>query len=201
MAQRNVEKRPASTITVPTSATAPATTWAVVRVTVRALVSRFETRIICTLRLPSWLDYMHAKNLDAYLVQADGINALMPQARRLLELRQVFLEVLPKPLAGFATVANYRQGKIVVFATNAAIAAKLKLLSPALMDRFATRGLQVTALTIEVQPGNDAERARPKAAVLTDTARRALAELASQLTESELKTTIATMAENKVSKR
>ncbi len=144
---------------------------------------------------------MHSKNLDAYLVQADGINSLMPQAKRLLELRQILLEVLPKPLAEFATVANYRQGKIVIFAANAAIAAKLKLLGPAIKDRFVTRGLQVTSLEIEVQPGQGVGSARAKTAILTDTARQALASLASQLAESKLKSTISTMAAQKVSKR
>jgi len=144
---------------------------------------------------------MHSKNLDAYLVQADGINSLMPQAKRLLELRQVLLEILPKQLANFATVANYRQGKIVIFAANSAIAAKLKLLGPVLMDRFTTRGLQVTALDIEVQPGPGTASTRPKEAVLTDTARQALAGLASQLAESKLKSTISAMAGHKVGKR
>jgi hypothetical protein len=147
------------------------------------------------------LDYMISKNLDAYLIQADGINSLMPQAKRLLELRQVLLEVLPKPLADLATVANYRQGKIVIFAANSAIAAKLKLLSLTLKDRFVTRGLQVTALEIEVQPSQDHANATPKAAVLTETARQVLSRLASQLTESELKSIISSMAGNKVSKR
>ena len=147
------------------------------------------------------LDYMTSKNLDAYLVQADGINSLMPQAKRLLELRQVLLEVLPKALADSATVANYRQGKIVIFAANSAIAAKLKLLGPTLKDRFVTRGLQVTALEIEVQPSQDRANATQKSAVLTETARQALSRLASQLTESELKSTISSMAGNKVSKR
>jgi hypothetical protein len=146
------------------------------------------------------LDYMISKNLDAYLVQADGINSLMPQAKRLLELRQVLLEVLPKPLADLATVANYRQGKIVIFAANSAIAAKLKLLGPTLKDRFVIRGLQVTALEIEVQPSQGTRSMPPKAAVLTDRAREALAVLASQLTESKLKSTVSTMAGHKISK-
>jgi len=144
---------------------------------------------------------MIANNLDAYLVQADGINSLMPQAKRLLELRQVLLEVLPKPLADLATVANYRQGKIVIFAANSAIAAKLKLLGPTLEDRFVKRGLQVTALEIEVQPSQGAGSMPPKTAILTDTAREALAVLASQLTESQLKSTISAMAGHKGGKR
>jgi hypothetical protein len=145
-------------------------------------------------------DYMISMNLAAYLMQADGINSLMPQAKRLLELRQVLLEVLPKSLADFATVANYRQGKIVIFAANSAIAAKLVLLGPTLKDRFVTRGLQVTALEIEVQPSRGPASVPRKAAVLTDSAREALAVLASQLTESQLKSTVLNIAGHKLGK-
>jgi hypothetical protein len=149
---------------------------------------------------------MHSKNLDAYLTQADGINALMPQAKRLLELRHILQEVLPEPLAGFATIANYRQGKIVIFAANSAIAAKLKLMSRTLKDRLVARGLQVTALEIELQPAeaHSVHAARdfsPKAAILTDAARRELSSLAKQLPDSSLKSTISAIAGNNVSKR
>jgi hypothetical protein len=144
---------------------------------------------------------MHAKNLNEYLAQADSINALMPQALRLIELRHVLLKVLPETLAGTATVANYRQGKIIIFAANAAAAAKLKLLGPTLLERFAKRGFQVTALKIEVQPGDEPPNRHPKEAVLSDAALRALDNLASQLTDSELKTTIAVLAESKSGKR
>jgi hypothetical protein len=144
---------------------------------------------------------MHSKNLDAYLTQADGINSLMPQAKRLLELRRVLLEILPEPIARFATVANYRQGKVVIFTANSAVAAKLNLMSRTLTDRFASRGLQVTALEIEVQPTNAPAATAGKGAVLTDTARQALAGLASQLDDSKLKLSISNMAKQKVSKR
>lgn len=144
---------------------------------------------------------MHSKNLGAYLAQADGINSLMPQAKRLLELRQVLLDVLPEPLADSATVANYRQGRIVVFAVNSAIAAKLKLLAPALMNRFTALGVQVTALEIEVQPSLGAAKKRPKGAILTEGARQALADLEAQLTDPKLKSTISAIAAQKVGKR
>ena len=144
---------------------------------------------------------MHAKNMDAYLDQPDGINALMPQAKRLLELRQVLLETLPQPFAGLASVANYRQGKVVIFAANSSVAAKLKLLGPALKDHFVRRGLQVTALEIDVQPEGPAAAQPPKAALLSESARLALAELSTQLPDSELKNSVSRMLAEKISKR
>jgi hypothetical protein len=144
---------------------------------------------------------MHSKNLDAYLDQAGGINALMPQAKRLLELRQVLLETLPAPLAELASVANFRQGKVVIFAANSAIAAKLRLLGPGLRDRLVERGLQVTALEIEVQPRQDTAALPQKAAVLTDAAREALTRLSTQLPDSQLKSSISALIDSKVSER
>jgi hypothetical protein len=144
---------------------------------------------------------MHSKNLDAYLDQAGGINSLMPQAKRLLGLRQVLLEILPATLAEFASVANFRQGKVVIFAANSTIAAKLKLLGPGLKERLVGRGLQVTALEIEVQPGQGTDPTPQKAAVLSDAARGALARLASQLPDSQLKSSVSALSESNVGKR
>ncbi len=142
---------------------------------------------------------MHSKNLSAFLVQAEGIDALMPQAKRLLALRQVLFDALPESLGKNSTVANYRQGRIVLYAANAAIAAKIKLLRPALVARYASMGLEVTGMDIEVQPAAIAEAVPRKAAVLSSNARRALAELVSQLSESELKSVIAAIASQDVS--
>jgi hypothetical protein len=144
---------------------------------------------------------MHAKNLETLLDQATGTNSLMPQAKRLIELRHVLLEALPGPLAGLATVANYRQGKVIIFAANSAVAAKLKLLGPKLTDCFVRRGLQVTALEIEVQPRQGARPLGPKVAVLSDSARSSLMKISSQLPDSKLKTILSTLGRAKVSER
>ena len=142
---------------------------------------------------------MHSKNLSAFLVQAEGIDALMPQAKRLLALRQVLFDALPESLGKNSTVANYRQGRIVLYAANAAIAAKIKLLRPALVARYASMGLEVTGMDIEVQPASVSVATPEKTAVLSQNARRALAELVSQLPESELKSAIVAIANKDVS--
>jgi len=144
---------------------------------------------------------MQAKNVDAYLEQPGGINSLMPQAKRLLELRRVLLEALPATISGLASVANYRNGRVVIFAANSSIAAKLKLLSPTLKDQFVRQGLQVTAMEIEVQPELRGAAPPPKAAFLSPSARQALATLSSQLPDSKLKTVVCRINYEKVSKR
>ncbi len=144
---------------------------------------------------------MHAKNVDAYLEQPGGINSLMPQAKRLLELRRVLLEALPATISGLASVANYRNGRVVIFAANSSIAAKLKLLSPTLKEHFVRRGLQVTSMEFEVQPEARVATRPPKEAFLSPSARQALAKLYSQLPDSTLKTIVSSISSEKVSKR
>ena len=94
---------------------------------------------------------MQSRNIGAHLDNAEGIGSLMPQAARLLELRRQLSEILPKPLAKFCEIANYKQGKVVIFAENGAIAAKLAHYRPTLISSFCGRGIEVTAIEVTVQ--------------------------------------------------
>jgi len=130
---------------------------------------------------------MRSLNLKAYLNA--GIQPLMPQTQRLLELRQVLAENLPKNLQGSCTIANYMQGKVVIFAENSAVAAKLKLLVPDLRDLFVKRAIEITGIAIQVQPTEPVERFE-KTAKMSPSAVSALAQLEQQLPDSKLKSTI-----------
>ena len=77
---------------------------------------------------------MHSKNLRAYLDSAVGIAGLLPQAERLIELRRIYSKLVPQQLLRSSSIANYKQQKVVIFAENNAIAAKLRLLSPRLIN-------------------------------------------------------------------
>jgi len=60
-----------------------------------------------------------------------GIDTLMPQAQRLLELRTILSGALPPNLRRSCAIANYLQGKVVIFADNSAVAAKAAPTRPA----------------------------------------------------------------------
>lgn len=145
---------------------------------------------------------MHSQNAGAYLNQPEGIPALMPQAKRLLELRRTLAQLLPEPLARACSIANYKQGRIIVFAENSAVAAKLKLLHPALCSKLSKRGMEVTAMKIEVQPRSEPSRENiPKAANMTQEAARSLTDLCVQLPDSELKLALSRLAKKHVGDR
>jgi len=104
--------------------TVPATKCPLVKVKDLALANLLETRIICTPPLFMHSQNMHPKNPCAFLNQPDGIASLMPQARRLIELRGILSAVLPPSLARWCSIANYKRGKVVIFAASSAVAAK-----------------------------------------------------------------------------
>jgi len=138
---------------------------------------------------------MHSKNLRAYLDSAAGIAALLPQAERLIELRRIYKEIMPQQLLRSSSIVNYKQENVVIFAENNAIAAKIKLLSPRLVNDFSKRGLQVTGIRLEVQPReNPAQRPPQKHAQLSRAGAESLQALARRLPNSKLKQTLAELA-------
>jgi hypothetical protein len=127
------------------------------------------------------------KNPCAFLNQSDGIAPLMPQAKRLIELREILAAVLPESLARCCSIANYKQGKVVIFATNGAIASKLKLMLPTLLEQLSRRAMEVTGLEVCVQPLNSDSQLVEKSAKMSQEAALELTRLCEQLPDSELK--------------
>ena len=134
------------------------------------------------------------KNPYAFLNQPDGIAPLMPQARRLIELREILAAVLPESLARCCSIANFKQGKVVIFAANGAIAAKLKLMLPTLLEQLSKRAIEVTGLEVCVQPLASDRQLVEKSAKMSVEAVSRLARLCEQLPDSELKITLVKIA-------
>jgi hypothetical protein len=137
---------------------------------------------------------MHPKNPCAFLNQPDGIAPLMPQARRLIELRKILAAMLPESLARSCSIANYKQGKVVIFAANGATAAKLKLMLPTLSEQLSQRGIEVTGLEVCVQPLSSGAQVVEKSAKISQETTLGLARLCEQLPDSELKTALGKFA-------
>lgn len=137
---------------------------------------------------------MHMKNPCAFLNQADSIAALMPQAERLIMLREILSSLLPGPLARRCSVANYKQGRLVIFASNGATAAKLKLMLPALLEQLSGRAMEVTGLDVTVQALEPEQQVSEKKAKLSSQAASDLGQLCEQLPDSELKSALARIA-------
>ena len=137
---------------------------------------------------------MPAKNSYAFLDTPEGIASLMPQARRLIELRRTLATALPESLARWSSIANVKQGKVIVFAANGAIAARLRLLSPAILEQLSKRGIEVTGMEVRVQPSSTTHQALEKSAKISSTGVSSLTRLSEQLPDSELKRAVGRLA-------
>jgi len=133
---------------------------------------------------------MHMKNPCAFLNQADSIAALMPHTERLVKLREILASLLPESLARRCTVANFKQGRVIVFASNGATAAKLKLMLPSLLEHFSGRATEVTGLEVVVQAPDFEPQVSEKSAKISSETVAELAKLSEQLPDSELKNSL-----------
>lgn len=133
---------------------------------------------------------MHTRKPYAFLLQSDGIASLMPHARLLIELRRHFAAVLPDALKPTCSIANYKQGRVVIFATNGAVAAKLKLMRSRLAEQLSARGVQVTGIEVAVQPPGSEVQVLVKSVKLGKSAIDSLARLQTQLPDSQLKNAV-----------
>jgi len=134
------------------------------------------------------------KNPCAFLSQPDGIASLMPQARRLIELRVILAAALPESLARWCSIANYRQGKVIIFAANGAVAAKVKLMLPTLSEQLSKRAIEVTGLEVRVQALDSDPQVVEKSAKMSLEAALGLARLCEQIPDSELKVALGKFA-------
>ncbi len=73
------------------------------------------------------------------------------QASALHKINQLWLSNLPENLRAHSMASQLTNGLLTVTATQNAVAAKIKLLSPSLLIQLKNQGLEVTAIQVKVQ--------------------------------------------------
>lgn len=104
---------------------------------------------------------MPARKLDFYLGADDALRAFSRAARRLGQLQEVLVAHVPAELRDSLRVKQLRDGTLTLKAANAAVATRVKQLSPRLLAACLERGSQVTAIKVEVQVDLLSPNARP----------------------------------------
>lgn len=123
---------------------------------------------------------------------------IFSQAAQLTRMQEVFSSIAPINLARLSTLGHFSSGKLVIFVKNAAIASKLKQISPTLKTKFRELGWEVTAIQITVQAYYYAENGSiltnkhfsKKNPGLSQVGMNNLKQLATTLPDSELKQSI-----------
>jgi len=141
---------------------------------------------------------MRPHSPSEFLEHNEQSNSLIYHANFIMELRKAFAEILPGELSRYCSIANYKNGKLVVFADNNAVAAKLKLLAAGIPQRLAGRlnqtSRQVTAVVIEVQPRPREPHASGKAITVSQEGARAVRDLSDQVSDLKLKEVLRSIA-------
>lgn len=96
---------------------------------------------------------MTAQKASFFLNTTTRLQSLMQAAGRLIEVQRVYQGLAQKNLAKYSKVGSVVQGTLVLLAENGAIAAKLKQQLPTLLSKFQQRGVEVSAIRVEVQAG------------------------------------------------
>lgn len=102
---------------------------------------------------PAAIRSMASRNVSDFLNADSQMARLSSHAGKLLKLQRIFERAVPAVLVKHCRVANMKLGKVVVHASNASVAAKLRQLTPRLTEAFRQAGVDVNEIQVKVQPG------------------------------------------------
>ena len=142
------------------------------------------------------------RKIGAYLNSLDetpGDHSLSQQINKLNEAQQLFSTIIPAQLAKHCTLGLPSDEKLIIFAENSAVAARLKQLSPSLLRKAQKSSFEVTSIQIAVQAYFHAQKADnppTKKRQLSQSGKENLNQLATSLPPSDLKSAIESLLKN-----
>jgi hypothetical protein len=138
---------------------------------------------------------MPARKISEILGAESALGDLAAASRRVERLQRIYLEAVPAVLSRMSRVGWARAGVVSVIASNGAVAAKLRQMTPRILEGFRRHGLKFNSMRIEVQvdAGQPAPAARG-AKRLSPEALRSLEESLRTLPESPLRAALARLA-------
>jgi hypothetical protein len=92
------------------------------------------------------------QRLDRILSAESELQPLLTKAHELRALSGLVNSFLSAEVVGEARVVNFKDSELLLAAPNSAVAAKLKLLAPALARFLVERRWQVNSVSVRVQP-------------------------------------------------
>ena len=146
---------------------------------------------------------MAVQKLGTLLGRAGEFQTLRQKTRQLAVWRERYARLVPPALASGSRVAGFRAGALVLWADNAAVAAKLKQLTPRLMTALNQQANEVTSIRVQVQPAQATQRRgkNPAGRELPRRAVEAFEQLSTGMAESALKHAVETLVARRRGKR
>lgn len=94
---------------------------------------------------------MATKAIGDWLMAPGETDEVVSRAKRLLALERLYANCVPEALLRASSVANLRDGTLLLRADNGAIASKLKHLAPKLLKAIRETNQEVTDIQVTVQ--------------------------------------------------
>ncbi len=133
------------------------------------------------------------------LAETPGDLSLSHQINKLNGARQLFSAIIPAQLIQHCTLGLPSDERLIIFAENSAIAARLKQLSPSLLHKAHKLGSEITSIQIAVQAYrhiHKADKLQTKKRQLSQSGKENLNQLATSLPTSDLKSAIESLIKN-----
>ena len=137
---------------------------------------------------------MSVKPIKRILNDAPEFRALTLETRRLAKLEELLKTALPQGIAAQTTVTGVSSGTLRLSANNGPAAAKLRQLSPRLLDKLRREERELNALKVSVQAPALHNPLPKKQIFIDNTGRDALLTLSRQIEPGSLRDAIIRLA-------
>lgn len=135
------------------------------------------------------------QRIKAYLKQNAELDTISKKAQNLTAYQKIWDAVAPETLSLYTRAGDLSHKRLTVYASNGAVAAKVKILSPSLLTNLQKHGLEVTSIRVQVQVQSSPRKPQKPARKLSNIAAQELENLAKQLDpSSSLATTLKKLA-------
>lgn len=131
-----------------------------------------------------------SQRLKTFLSASSELRQLSGKAGELMVLQRLYQQVAPASLSAHTHVVQLRQHILTLAANNGAIAAKLKQLTPLLIQQLQNKGCEVTGIQVRVQVNIRKIKPATQRAKLSREGEKSLICFASELADSPLKNAI-----------
>lgn len=127
------------------------------------------------------------QRINAFLKNNADLAIISGKAQQLTACRKLWNAVAPDTLKPYTQAGDLNHKRLTVYASNGAVAAKIKLLLPSLLTELQKRGLEVTSIRVQVQVQSGLRKTEKPVRTLSYFASTELERLAGQLdTDSPL---------------
>jgi hypothetical protein len=137
------------------------------------------------------------RRLNALFNDNADLAALSSQAGNLTATQKTWDAIAPDSLKQFTQAGSVKHKRLIVYADNGAVAAKIKMLLPSLLTKLQNQGLEVTSIRVVVQVKSGLEKPAKSVRNLSPQAASSLQNLAVELKGSALGDALSRLASRK----